>query len=423
MENITAKLASCFVLDTYDSQQPDIPAAAPISPYSSKESSVSSTTSTISTTCRVRNIKHEYYIKPRVLGTGYRGSVRECIDRSNGERYAVKSIPKSDSSVKSSDLAHETILLKEMKHRSIVQLIDVYEDDDYLHIVTDLCKGGELFDKIVEKKSNADDGAPCFEEGEAAGLLHQILTAVSYMHKHGIVHRDIKPENILFETTDKNSPIKIIDFGLARKHFGNRGEPPMSNIVGTPYYIAPEVLGRKYDKSCDLWSIGVLTYILLCGYPPFNGANTNELHDSVRRGKYNFPAEDWSGVSLEAMNFIRRLLQMDPGQRMTAEEALDHPWMTRHVNTNTDEAIDAVNAEEVMVRRLRFEDRLDAIRKAVADEVMGAAKTEEVVINSLEPEDQSGVSKERRNFIRRFLKKLSRKHMTVKQALDNDWMV
>jgi len=423
MENITAKLASCFVLDTYGSQQSDIPAAAPVSPCSSKESSVSTTTDTISTTGRVHNIKHKYHIKPRVLGTGYHGSVRECVDRSTGERYAVKSIPKSDSSVKLSDLARETILLQEMNHRSIVQLIDVYEDDDYLHIVTDLCKGGELFDKIVEKKSNADDGAPCFEEGEAARLVHQILTAILYMHKRGIVHRDMKPENILFETTDENSPIKIIDFGLARKHFGNRGEPPMSNIVGTPYYIAPEVLGRKYDKSCDLWSVGVITYIVLCGHPPFNGATNDEMHDSVRRGKYNFPAEDWSGVSLEAMHFIRRLLQVDPRKRMTAKEALDHPWIRRHVNIDTDEVIDAVNAKEVMARRLISEDRLDAIRKAVADEVMRAAKTKEVVVKSVKPEDQSGVSKERGNFIRRLLKKIPRKHMTVKQALDHDWMV
>lgn len=164
--------------------------------------------------------------------------------------------------------------------------------------------------------------------------MHQILTAVSYMHKRGIVHRDIKPENILFETKDEDSPIKIIDFGLARKHFGQDSEAPMSTIVGTPYYIAPEVLRKKYDKSCDLWSCGVIGYILLCGYPPFNGENNTEVHDAVRRGRYRFPSSDWSSTSRESRDFIRRLLQKDPRKRMSVEQALNHPWVAKHGYTD-----------------------------------------------------------------------------------------
>ncbi|KAL7517576.1 hypothetical protein ACHAWF_000131, partial [Thalassiosira exigua] len=140
-------------------------------------------------------------------------------------------------------------------------------------------------------------------------ILHQILAAVSHMHQRDIVHRDIKPENILFETKDKDSPVKLIDFGFARKHFGNQGEPPMTTTAGTPYYIAPEVLARKYDKSCDLWSVGVVAYVLMCGYPAFNSADDDEVHDAVRRGWYRFPSEEWSGSSREARDFIRHLLQ------------------------------------------------------------------------------------------------------------------
>ncbi|KAL7517589.1 hypothetical protein ACHAWX_002503, partial [Stephanocyclus meneghinianus] len=195
---------------------------------------------------------------------------------------------------------------------------------------SDLCSGGELFDKIVEKSSA---GQGCFSEQEAARMIYQILSAVSYMHKHNIVHRDIKPENILLETAEADSPIKIIDFGLARKHRAERGEPPMSTIVGTPYYIAPEVLRKSYTKSSDLWSVGVISYILLCGYPPFNGASNSEVYSAVLRGLYYFPSSDWKHVSSSARDFVVRLLQTDPRRRMTAEEAMSHPWIVHHLHS------------------------------------------------------------------------------------------
>jgi serine/threonine protein kinase len=208
--------------------------------------------------------------------------------------------------------------------------------------VTELCSGGELFEKIVEKSST---GHGCFSEHEAARILYQILSAVSYMHKHSVVHRDIKPENILFETAEPDSPIKIIDFGLARRHRAERGEPPMSTIVGTPYYISPDVLRKSYDKSSDLWSVGVIAYILLCGYPPFNGASNSEVYSAVQRGLYYFPSADWKHVSSSARDFVVRLLQTDPRRRMSAEQAMGHPWITHHLHSHQEMDIANDNTE------------------------------------------------------------------------------
>lgn len=330
-----------------------MPVAVPVSPCTSGESPAPSSDAAISSNSgKFSDIQDKYHIDPRVLGKGFHGSVREITDRATGQRYAVKTIRKSDPGVKRSGLAREIMLLKEMKHHNIVRLVDVYEDAEYLHLVTDLFKGGELFDKIVEKSSNSTNGVPCFAEDEAATIIYQLLKAVSYMHKRGVVHRDIKPENIMFETQEENSPVKVIDLGLARTHFEGQG-PPLRTIAGTPYYIAPEVLRKNYTKSCDLWSTGVVAYILLCGYPPFNGSTNDETHRSVLKGRYHFASGEWKGVSREAKDFIRRLLQTDPTNRMSAAEALNHPWMVRHTNTN----VLAKANEEFMAKGLRISRR------------------------------------------------------------------
>lgn len=336
-DGATASCTSRLVSPPYTQQRVEedcytMPIAAPVSFCTSEESDASAAP-TKSITGRFRDIEDKYYVDPHVLGTGIHGSVRKCINHTTGQQCAVKTICKNDPAVKAGGLVREITLLQEMKHHNIVQLEDVYEDAEYLHLVTNLCKGGELFDKILEK-SSSNNGVPCFSEDEAARVIHQILTAVSYMHKRGVAHRDIKPENILFDTKDEDSPIKIIDFGLARKHYGSLGEPPMKTVVGTPYYIAPEVLRRKYDSSCDLWSVGVIAYILLCGYPPFNGKNNNETHASVLRGRYSFPSREWKGTSQGARDFIRRLLQKDPSKRVTVEQALNHPWIVKYAGAS-----------------------------------------------------------------------------------------
>jgi serine/threonine protein kinase len=290
------------------------------------------------------SIEDKYHVDPHVLGVGHHGSVRHCINRYTGEHFAVKSICKADPSVHSKGLAREVALLVEMKHDSIIQLVDVYEDAEYVHLVTEMCDGGELFDRIVEKSSDAKHG--CFSEHQAAKILHQLLNALSYMHKHNVVHRDIKPENILFETEDEDSPIKIIDFGLARKHYANK--PPMKTIVGTPYYIAPDVLRKSYGKACDLWSVGVITYTLLAGYPPFNATEMKGVYAAVQSGKYCFPSADWKHISLEAKDFIRKLLQTDPSKRMTTEESLMHPWLVSQLELTMEVREENTSVEVVL---------------------------------------------------------------------------
>ncbi|EJK77107.1 hypothetical protein THAOC_01084 [Thalassiosira oceanica] len=235
------------------------------------------------------NIVEDYLISPNVLGKGHYGVVRECQHRVTGESFAVKSIDKSKVG-RLDHLQREIYLLANVDHPSIMKMSDCYEDADYIHIVTEKYTGGELFDQIVESTSQSG----CFSERRAAGIIRSLLEAVAYLHENGIVHRDIKPENILFESREQDSAIRLIDFGLSRTH-DPKLEGPLANPVGTAYYMSPEVLKGKYDRACDLWAIGVVCYILLCGYPPFNGGTDAEIHDSTRRGRLQF-----AGVSSEA---------------------------------------------------------------------------------------------------------------------------
>eukprot|EP00602_Paraphysomonas_sp_CaronLab_P005513 CAMPEP_0185023902 /NCGR_PEP_ID=MMETSP1103-20130426/6506_1 /TAXON_ID=36769 /ORGANISM="Paraphysomonas bandaiensis, Strain Caron Lab Isolate" /LENGTH=438 /DNA_ID=CAMNT_0027556691 /DNA_START=177 /DNA_END=1493 /DNA_ORIENTATION=+ len=211
-----------------------------------------------------------------------------------------------------------------MDHPNIIRLVDVFEDDKYLHLVTELCTGGELFDRIIEKTKSAEGH---YSEQDAATIIKSVLNAIEYCHHvHNICHRDLKPENFLFATPESDSELKIIDFGLSR--YDDEIEH-MSTKVGTPYYIAPEVLSRgKYDKECDLWSIGVVCYVLLCGYPPFYGDTDAEIFASVKKGEFDFPSPDWDDISSQAKQFIRACLKTDASKRPTAREALEHPWFT-----------------------------------------------------------------------------------------------
>ena len=271
------------------------------------------------------DILEDYDILPTILGNGHYGTVRECLHRSTGEKFAVKSIEKRMIS-RLDHLRREVTLLRRIDdHPAIMKIIDCYEDFDYVHIITEMYTGGELFDKIID--STTDRG--CLSERQAANIIKSLLEAVQYLHSKDIVHRDIKPENILFESNEEGcTSIKLIDFGLSRRHGKNDGL--MSNSVGTPYYMSPQVLQGKYDRTCDLWAIGIVAYIMLCGYPPFNGSTDDEVHASVRRGNLVFEDKVWGNLSEASGDFVSMLLCRDESEKTigkTAVEALRHPWI------------------------------------------------------------------------------------------------
>ena len=274
---------------------------------------------TYAVTGRRSNVLDEYVIFPKVLGKGHYGVVRECVCRATRRTFACKTIDKAK--IRRLDHLHREVnLLSEINHRGIMKMVDCYEDNNFVHIVSEKCTGGELFDKIIENTTTTG----CFSERSASCIIKSLLQAVAYLHENDIVHRDIKPENILFISSHDDS-IKLIDFGLSRRH--QKNEAPMSNPVGTAYYMAPELLKGKYNKSCDIWAIGIVAYILLCGYPPFNGDTDPAIFDTIESGNLEFPNRAWSSKSAMAKDFVKCLLRRDAQMRFTAKEALFHPWI------------------------------------------------------------------------------------------------
>lgn len=291
----------------------------------------------------LKDVRTNYHIETKELGHGHYGVVRKCRHRQTGEWYAIKSIRKAKVS-KIEVLKREIAILKEVKHPHIIELIEVYEDERYLHLITELCTGGELFDRIIAKTQSAEGH---FSEHDAAVLVRDILDAIRYCHdEKGIVHRDLKPENFLFLTEADDAPVKIIDFGLSRHDDTYMGI--MQTKVGTPYYVAPEVLRREYTNSCDIWSIGVITYILLCGYPPFYGDSDTQIFESVRVGRFDFPSPEWDEVSASAKKFVTLMLQKDPKNRPSAAKALRHDWLVEQVGfVDVDKRVGSISHRSV----------------------------------------------------------------------------
>ena len=259
------------------------------------------------------NIENEYELK-ETLGSGAFAKVVKVVHKKTGQNRALKIIKKQ----KDQDPARmylEVEILKKLVHPNIMQIFEFYEDKKHFQIITELCDGGELFDMIVQKGT--------FSEDEGAWVMKQLISAVNYIHTNSICHRDIKPENILLDTK-KDNIIKIIDWGTARFFDKNK---KMNKISGTPYYIAPEVLFEKYDEKCDIWSCGIIMYILLCGYPPFNGENDSEILAKIKLGKFSFPDEEWEHVSEGAKDLIKKLLIFKPEERPSASVVLEHPWI------------------------------------------------------------------------------------------------
>lgn len=212
----------------------------------------------------------------------------------------------------------EVDILRRVNHEGCVSLVEVFESPKVIYIVMDFLSGGELFERIVEKGS--------FSESEAAKVVLDVASAIQYLHKSGIVHRDLKPENLLYADKSENARIKITDFGLAKKKNTTQN---LQTACGTPSYVAPEILSKQsYTAAVDLWSLGVILYILLCGFPPFHAEATADLYELIKAGRYSFPEEYWGNISPEAKDLVRGLLTVDPTKRYTSDQVLAHPWVS-----------------------------------------------------------------------------------------------
>ncbi|KAM4123270.1 hypothetical protein ACB094_01G147000 [Castanea mollissima] len=259
------------------------------------------------------------YTFGRELGRGQFGVTYLVTHKVTGEKFACKSIAtrrliKGDDI---EDVRREVQIMHHLTgHRNVVELKGAYEDRHSVNLVMELCAGGELFDRIIAKGH--------YSERAAAGLCRQIVTVVHNCHSMGVMHRDLKPENFLLLSKDEDSPLKATDFGLSV--FFKPGDV-FKDLVGSAYYVAPEVLRRNYGAEADIWSAGVILYILLSGVPPFWGENEQGIFDTILRGHIDFSSDPWPSVSSSAKDLVKKMLRADPKERLSAAEVLNHPWM------------------------------------------------------------------------------------------------
>lgn len=299
---------------------------------------------------------HDFYkLTEDTLGSGAYASVRTAISISSGQEFAVKLVSKHEHGHTRSRIMREVDTFNLCKHHpNIVQLNEWFEDSDYFYLVFEKMRGGPLLNHIQRKV--------CFTEQEASKVVGDIVVGLKFLHDHGVAHRDIKPENILCTDLDRVSPVKLCDLDLASKpHPKTRSlpsvnsEPNLASPVGSAEFMAPEVVDTfvgdalKYDKRCDMWSVGVIIYIMLCGYPPFYGECSRddcewnqglpcedcqqELFHRIQCGKFEFPEEEWANISFEAKDLISRLLVKNVKKRLTANDVLKHPWIRSAPNT------------------------------------------------------------------------------------------
>uniref|UniRef100_A0A8C5GVB9 calcium/calmodulin-dependent protein kinase n=1 Tax=Gouania willdenowi TaxID=441366 RepID=A0A8C5GVB9_GOUWI len=253
------------------------------------------------------------------LGKGAFSIVRRCVKKSTGQEYAAKIINTKKLSARDHQkLEREARICRLLKHPNIVRLHDSISEEGFHYLVFDLVTGGELFEDIVAREF--------YSEADASHCINQILESVSHIHQHDIVHRDLKPENLLLASKMKGAAVKLADFGLAIEVQGD--QQAWFGFAGTPGYLSPEVLRKDpYGKPVDIWACGVILYILLVGYPPFWDEDQHKLYQQIKAGAYDFPSPEWDTVTPEAKNLINQMLTINPAKRITADQAIKHPWV------------------------------------------------------------------------------------------------
>ncbi|XP_062873632.1 calcium/calmodulin-dependent protein kinase (CaM kinase) II beta 1 isoform X19 [Trichomycterus rosablanca] len=268
------------------------------------------------TTCTRFTDEYQLYEE---LGKGAFSVVRRCVKLCSGQEYAAKIINTKKLSARDHQkLEREARICRLLKHPNIVRLHDSISEEGFHYLLFDLVTGGELFEDIVAREY--------YSEADASHCIQQILEAVLHCHQMGVVHRDLKPENLLLASKCKNAAVKLADFGLAIEVQGD--QQAWFGFAGTPGYLSPEVLRKEaYGKPVDIWACGVILYILLVGYPPFWDEDQHKLYQQIKAGAYDFPSPEWDTVTPEAKNLINQMLTINPAKRITAQEALKHPWV------------------------------------------------------------------------------------------------
>lgn len=304
------------------------------------------------------------------LGKGQFATVYRAINRKTGQECAAKVMIKANLTAE--DLAALTVEVQAMRllqgHPNFVQFYDFFDEKDNFILCMELITGGELFDRICEKAK--------YTEREARELIRQLTTAIAFAHAKGVAHRDLKPENILLKNRTDDTNIKLADLGFAKLYTPQN--TLMSTPCGTPGYVAPEILsGRPYESKVDIWSAGVIFYILMCGYPPFASENDHqkELFAQIREGRYEFHAAEWGVVSDGAKDLIRHILEIDPAKRYTAEQILRHPWMQADATAIPDIVLGGtVEQLKRFQARKRLKKAINAVRATVRTKILLAAK-------------------------------------------------
>lgn len=254
------------------------------------------------------------------LGRGGYGEVYEVKNLKTGEIRACKHLSKMSMDLQR--FRNEINIMIQFDHPNIIKLYEIFENEDSFHLIMEECKGGEIFDRITERIESQH----MYSEKEAALIFRQIMSAISYCHNNGICHRDIKPENLLYlnEGPETNNPIKVIDFGLSQ----NKNN--LKTKCGSSYYVSPEILFGNYNEKCDIWSAGVILYIILSGEPPFNGSNTQAIYKKIKNMKFEYPENKWKNISNEAKDLINHMLTPE-AERYTAVQVLAHPWFKNEI--------------------------------------------------------------------------------------------